>query len=65
VARDGDDPPVEALGHALEVLAVPRVDISASNVRSRIREGRSIAHLVPPSVRHEIESGRLYRSPHV
>ncbi|MFP5308956.1 MAG: nicotinate-nucleotide adenylyltransferase [Actinomycetes bacterium] len=64
VARAGDTPAVQALGHALARLDVPRVDVSSTDVRRRVAEGRSIRHLVPPSVRHEIEERRLYRSGH-
>ena len=37
------------------------VDISSSEIRQRIREGRSIRYLVPPEVRAYIEAHRLYR----
>jgi nicotinate-nucleotide adenylyltransferase len=38
-----------------------RVDISATEVRKRVAEGRSIRYLVPGAVREIIESHRLYQ----
>jgi nicotinate-nucleotide adenylyltransferase len=45
-------------------LSVPvtRVDISATEVRKRVLDGRSIRYLVPEGVRQIIESNRLYRA---
>jgi nicotinate-nucleotide adenylyltransferase len=40
-----------------------RIDISATEIRDRIANGRSIRYLVPESVRVFIESHQLYRSP--
>ena len=38
-----------------------RVDISATGVRKRVAEGRSIRYLVPEAVREIIETHRLYQ----
>jgi nicotinate-nucleotide adenylyltransferase len=45
-------------------LSVPvtRVDISATEIRKRVLDGRSIQYLVPEGVRQIIESNRLYRA---
>ncbi len=51
-AREGVDP---------EALAVPRVDISSTAVRARVREGRSIRYWVPEAVAEYIARRRLYR----
>lgn len=63
MAREGVDP--ERLDPGIEVpfLRVPvtRVDISSTEVRRRIREGRSIRYLVPEPVRRIIEREGLYR----
>lgn len=42
------------------VLDTPRIEISSTDIRRRIREGRSIRYLVPAAVREHIESNRLY-----
>jgi len=69
VGRDGVGPdqlPPVALGSGEELnfmsLHVTRVDISSSEVRARVREGRSIQYMVPEDVRRIIETHRLYRS---
>ena len=41
-------------------VSVTRMDVSASLVRSRAREGRSIRYLVPEPVRRIIEADNLY-----
>ena len=42
-------------------LAMPRVDISSSMIRERVRRGRSIRDLVPEPVRRAIATHGLYR----
>ncbi len=42
---------------------VPSVDISATEIRRRVRKGLSISYLVPPSVSRYIGRHRLYRQP--
>jgi len=69
VGRDGVDPgqlPSVDLGTG-EVLkflsfSMTRMDISSSEVRKRVKTGRSIQYLVPEAVRKLIETHRLYRS---
>lgn len=53
--RDADAPP-----HDFPRI-VRRFDVSATEVRKRIAEGRSIRYLVPEAVRSIIESHRLYQ----
>jgi nicotinate-nucleotide adenylyltransferase len=69
VRRNGVDPkqipPVDlGSGKRLEFISpdVTRIDLSSSEVRARVREGRSIRYLVPESVRRIIRTHRLYRS---
>lgn len=48
-------------GSAGDGLPVPRVDISSTAVRARIREGKSIRYWVPDAVADYINAHRLYR----
>ena len=43
-------------------VPVTRVDISATEIRRRVRRDRSIRYMVPESVRQIIEEHRLYRT---
>jgi nicotinate-nucleotide adenylyltransferase len=42
-------------------VTVPEVDISATDVRNRVAQGRSIRYLVPDAVREYIAAHGLYR----
>ena len=44
------------------ILPTPRIDISATDIRARAREGRSIRYLVPDAVQEYITTGGLYRA---
>ena len=58
VMRRGGDEPMRSTGTAeIEyiVVDVMRIDISSSQVRQRLREGRSIRSLVPDSILQDIE----------
>ena len=56
-------PGVELRAHGLigRVVTVPALDISATAVRERVAQGRSIRYLVPDPVREYIATHRLYR----
>ncbi len=62
LSRDGTDPTAVDPGIDLPWVSVPvtRLDISSSGIRDRIRNGRSVRHLVPEPVREFIESKDLY-----
>ena len=44
------------IGACVVYLTIPRLDISSSMVRSRLRQGRSLAALVPESLEAELKS---------
>ena len=44
------------------LLEMPAVEISSSLIRQRCQQGRSIRYLVPDSVRHYIQTHRLFQA---
>lgn len=59
--REGASPMERAEGAVPHtVIPVTRIDISSTDVRTRVRERRSIRYLVPAPVRRIIEEKRLY-----
>jgi nicotinate-nucleotide adenylyltransferase len=56
------DPEVAAAA-AMHAVALPPMDISATDIRSRVRRGEPIGALVPPAVAGYIDRHRLYREP--
>jgi nicotinate-nucleotide adenylyltransferase len=67
--RPGYEPDLAALERALPGmdgrlawLDAPFLDISASDLRRRVRQGLPIRYLVPPPVEVYIREHRLYRA---
>jgi nicotinate-nucleotide adenylyltransferase len=60
-ARPGSPPPDSPLVE--RTIRVPAVDISATEVRRRVREGRSVRYWVPDPVAEYIARHRLYLDP--
>ena len=56
---DGTMPPRERPG--VRVLQSRRVDISSTELRARVRDGRTIRGFVPDAVAHYVAEHRLYR----
>jgi nicotinate-nucleotide adenylyltransferase len=49
-------------GSSVRFFDMPRIDLSSSDVRRRVREGRPIRYLVPDEVVHYIGAHGLYRA---
>jgi nicotinate-nucleotide adenylyltransferase len=62
--RPGPMPPVsvEVLRHPHRVVPLPMLDVSATEIRSRVARGLPIDGLVPPSVASYIDLNRLYKN---
>ncbi|MGI9539826.1 MAG: nicotinate-nucleotide adenylyltransferase [Miltoncostaeaceae bacterium] len=67
VARSGDDPAEAAArlpaSARVDVVHVPRIDVSSTAVRRRMIEGGSIDDLVPPAVAAALKEKGLVASP--
>jgi nicotinate-nucleotide adenylyltransferase len=63
--RPGDlrepHPAVQAFPHRM--VPLPMLDISSTDIRTRVAAGQDISHLVPPGVARYIETHGLYRGP--
>jgi nicotinate-nucleotide adenylyltransferase len=60
LTRPGVSPPSDT--EAAEILEVPRVEVSATEIRARVRRGEPIRELVPAEVADYIEARGLYRT---
>ena len=59
VARNGD--PVPAIPYEVTRVPVTRIDVSSTDVRRRIAEGRSVRYLLPEGVAEVVREYGLYR----
>ncbi len=53
--------PPELHRHPHQLVPLPMMDISATDIRQRVARGQGIAHLVPAEVARYIDQQRLYR----
>ena len=60
VTRSGRTVPPPPDGWRMEVVEVPALDVSSTDLRSRVATGRPIDVLAPPAVVHEIRRRGLY-----
>lgn len=60
VAADGTRAEHRDAGTTVRQVPITALDVSASAIRARIREGRSIRYLVPDDVRAAILASRVY-----
>jgi nicotinate-nucleotide adenylyltransferase len=59
--RSGDSADVSQMPANTMVLETRRVDVSSTEIRERVREGKSIRGFVPDAVARYIAAERLYR----
>ena len=52
-----------AVAGRLVTFAMPRMDVSSTDIRARVAAGRSIRYLVPPEVERYVAAHQLYRTP--
>lgn len=53
----------EAIALRVQLVTMPGIDLSATDIRRRIREGKSIRYMVPRAVEMYIEEHGLYGGP--
>jgi nicotinate-nucleotide adenylyltransferase len=58
----GDRGAHRADGGSVRAVTIPALAISSSEIRDRVRRGRSIRYLVPEAVRRDIEASGVYAS---
>ena len=61
IPRPGVEPVPPPTGFRLHFLRGFPLELSASEIRTRVQAGRSVRHLLPNSVAEVIESEQLYR----
>jgi nicotinate-nucleotide adenylyltransferase len=61
LARAGSEQSIEGADFVRQVVAVTRIDVSSTLIRSRVAAGQSIRYLVPDAVAEIIQREGLYR----
>ena len=61
LSRNGEGQPVPHERWSIVSVVMPRLDISSTEIRSRVEQQRSICGLTPPAVCEYIERRRLYQ----
>lgn len=62
-ARGGLSATHRTAGTWIQLIDIPALDVSSSDIRHRVREGRSLRYLLPPAVLESIEKSRAYSAP--
>ncbi len=63
VDRPGAAPPAVPPGWDWTHVEVPRLEVSSTDVRDRVADGRPLDYLLPPAVISCVRERRLYRGP--
>jgi nicotinate-nucleotide adenylyltransferase len=63
IASDGLSGHCPAAGTWVRLIEISLLDISSSDIRSRLRAGRSVRYLIPDSVHDAISGSRAYAAP--
>lgn len=61
VERPGEPPPAAPAGWRWTHVEVPRLEVSSTDLRDRVADGRPLDYLLPPAVISCIRERRLYR----
>lgn len=59
--RAGEAPDLTSMPGTMRAVATRRIDVSSTEIRQRVREGKSIRGFVPDAVAAYIATERLYR----
>ena len=62
IAEDGREAALPG-GGRIEIVPITALDVSASAIRARLREGRSVRYLLPERVRQAVETSGAYHPP--
>lgn len=62
VNRPGAPPPAIPLGWRADVVEIPALEVSSTDLRARVAEGRPLEYLVPEAAVHELRRRGLYAS---
>jgi nicotinate-nucleotide adenylyltransferase len=60
--QNGLPPLLQPLGLRWELMPVPQLDISASNIRRRLRQGKPVRYFMPDSVADYIHHHGIYKN---
>ena len=60
VNRPGAPPPRVPRGWRAEVVEIPALEVSSTDLRARVADGRPLDYLVPEAAVHEMRRRRLY-----
>lgn len=63
LAADGRSAEHRRAGTRVRLVEITALDVSASDIRSRLREGRSVRYLLPDAVREAVAASGVYGGP--